>query len=189
MNIIEGLKKLGWWKTDIITPTAIRYYETAVGLKKASLWVSGNHISPHYESEGRNILESYAATVHDLNELQEFIENIENQINGSYARKLFKGVYDLRYPGQVLWFEYHCTESKESAHFHLWKRTHRRVEVLGLDPDSDVPEPKTTFNQRCHEGIQCLYRVRFSDGYEDTVFEDELLDATDQFCRPAYSEV
>ncbi|RDJ35722.1 MAG: hypothetical protein DWQ19_12965 [Crenarchaeota archaeon] len=46
---------------------------------------------------------------------------------------------------------------------------------------SDAP----TLNARCELGCVMTYRVRFEDGLEWDVFEDELLDSPEGFCRPA----
>lgn len=97
---------------------------------------------------------------------------------------------DLRQPGQRLWFEYHCNESVDSAHFFLWQRTHQQVDVIKLDPNGEEPEPGSTLIERCENGMCCCYIVRFDDGLETTVFEDELLNSPEQFCRPDFpSEV
>jgi len=68
---------------------------------------------------------------------------------------------------QVL-FEYHCWESKDSADAELWRHTHQAVDVLY---QLDNPD-------------QVMYRVRFGDGLEYDVFEDELMDSPAGYERP-----
>jgi hypothetical protein len=74
--------------------------------------------------------------------------------------------------GKVFWFEYHCDETPSSCDYHLFLRSHQKVMVLQhMDNDNPPDEPQQ-------------YKVRFSDGYEDTVWEDELMDSPDEFYRP-----
>lgn len=96
---------------------------------------------------------------------------------------LTPNVENVRFPGQILWFEYHCLESHQSCDAEIWYRSHQQVEVLGVvDNDGyDVFSQQTRFEQ----GIQLIYRVRFKDGLEWDVFEDELLDDPGNFQRPA----
>ena len=70
------------------------------------------------------------------------------------------------------WFEYHCYEGEDSSDAELWHHTHQQVEVLGK-LDTDCGEPKQ-------------YQVKFSDGLEYDVFEDELVTDPSQFSRPDY---
>ncbi|KKN82324.1 hypothetical protein LCGC14_0311370 [marine sediment metagenome] len=71
------------------------------------------------------------------------------------------------------WFEYHCYEGEDSADAELWHHTHQRVIVIGTVADVDQP----------------MYRVRFKDGLEYDVFDDELLQSPSEFERPSYEEV
>lgn len=60
-------------------------------------------------------------------------------------------------------FEYRCWKSAASNDAELWHRTRQQVTVLrrlGLDEADEEVGP--------------MYRVRFQDGFEGDVFEDEL---------------
>ena len=84
--------------------------------------------------------------------------------------------------GQRFWFEYHCWEDPRSSDAEIWYRSHQQVTVIGeADHDGDKTH---TFEERCEDGCQCVYRVRFDDGLEWDLFEDELLDSPKQFERP-----
>lgn len=91
---------------------------------------------------------------------------------------------ELRCPmvGQRFWFEYHCNEAHDSSHAELWYHSHQQCTVVG-DAESDG-DKADTFEERCASCTQLLYRVRFDDGFEHDVFEDELLDGQDGFERP-----
>lgn len=69
------------------------------------------------------------------------------------------------------WFEYHCWESEESSDAELWHHTHQQVEVLHKLEDVDFE----------------MSRVRFSDGLEYDVFDEELFDDPNGFYRPNYA--
>jgi len=76
--------------------------------------------------------------------------------------------------GKEFWFEYHCNESHSSCDAELWYHSHKKVKVLerGDDEHDEYPEePK-------------IYKVRFEDGWEYHVFEDELMDTPKEFYRP-----
>jgi hypothetical protein len=45
-------------------------------------------------------------------------------------------------------------------------------------------EDLPTLAERGNEGAPCLYRIRFDDGWESDVFEDELLTSREDFHRP-----
>lgn len=70
------------------------------------------------------------------------------------------------------WFEYHCYEGEDSGDAELWHHTHQQVIVLNRE-ESDPGEP-------------LLYRVKFSDGFEYTVFDDELVKSPTEFMRRPY---
>lgn len=92
-------------------------------------------------------------------------------------------VQDLRLIGKRYWFEYHCNESHDSPDAPVWYRSHQQCEVLRVaDCDGAFFD---TFKDRGEMGHQILYRVKFDDGLEWDVFEDELLDSIDEFQRPA----
>lgn len=96
-------------------------------------------------------------------------------------------IEDLARIGSRFWFEYHCWESHESGDAEVWYRSHQQCTVLGFcDPDSGAdaaPCAYETFEERADAGEVLTYRVRFDDGLEWTVFEDELLTSKDDFCR------
>lgn len=89
----------------------------------------------------------------------------------------------LRSAGDVVWFEYHCWENENSADAELWKHSHRMVTILGVAPNDGMGIP--TLQERIECGQLIGYTVRFADGYQHTAMEDELLDSTTQFERPA----
>lgn len=79
----------------------------------------------------------------------------------------------------VCWFEYHCLESENSSDAKLWRHTHQKVKVL------DIVEKglSGTKDERLKNGTPAVYRVKFPDGFEYDVFEDELLENKKQFVR------
>lgn len=87
--------------------------------------------------------------------------------------------------GEVAWFEYHCWENADSADAEAWYRSHQKVEVLGRGDDEAELMEGTTFRERTEElGVLKVYRVRFADGLEWDVFEDELSTSTEAWWRP-----
>lgn len=81
-------------------------------------------------------------------------------------------------PGEVAWFEYHCYEGHDSADAQAWYRSHQQVTVLRVSE----PGPEgTTAEERDEAGWSRCYRVRFADGLEWDVFEDELLTGSEHF--------
>lgn len=70
------------------------------------------------------------------------------------------------------WFEYHCYEGEDSGDAELWHHTHQQVIILNREK-SDLGEPR-------------LYRAKFHDGFEYTVFNDELVKSPDEFLRRPY---
>lgn len=85
-------------------------------------------------------------------------------------------------PGEIAWFEYHCWESPDSGDAEIWYRSHQQVTILH-EGDHDGWSG-SSFIQRGHAGTPKTYRVRWLDGYEDDVFEDELLTDAAAFARP-----
>lgn len=71
-------------------------------------------------------------------------------------------------------FEYHCYEGEDSSDAELWHHTHQQVIVLNKIADIDEAD------------IGRMYRVRFDDGFEHDVFDDELIVNPIKFCRPDY---
>ena len=98
----------------------------------------------------------------------------------AYSREQWKAL-------DSAWFEYHCEESHSSADAQAWYRSHQTVLVLGeLDGASgsskNFPDSKAAV--RAEKGLPRMYRVRFPDGLEWDVFEDELLTSRKGFYRP-----
>lgn len=89
---------------------------------------------------------------------------------------------DARLVGQRMWFEYHCWESPQSTDAEIWYRSHQMVEVIGYANLDHQFSP--TIDERCEECDSLVYLVRFDDGLEWDVFEDELLDTQEDFWRP-----
>lgn len=79
--------------------------------------------------------------------------------------------------GKEFWFEYHCWESCASSDAELWYHSHQKVLVLrrGKDDHDEFPDD---------ESVPKTYEVRFSDGFEWSVFDDELMDSPKDFYRP-----
>lgn len=88
--------------------------------------------------------------------------------------------------GDRAWFEYHCLESDESCDVEVWRHSHEQVEVIGIPVDQEplAQSAELTPQERLAEGIPRLYTVRWEDGFEHDVFEDELGLTTDFFHRP-----
>ena len=85
-------------------------------------------------------------------------------------------------PGSKWYFEYHCWESPKSSDAELWYRSHTQVTVLHCVNEDDFGG--MTFDERCEAATQLVYRVRFPDGFEGDVFEDELLTSEKFYERP-----
>lgn len=77
-------------------------------------------------------------------------------------------------------FEYHCNESDSSSDAHLWYRSHQKVKVLGVVYEGEGG----TLEERIEQGHPAVFKVQFEDGYEDDVFEDEILESEKDYCRP-----
>ena len=88
---------------------------------------------------------------------------------------------DLWATGSRVWFEYHCLESDRSSDAQAWYHSHQQVEVLGLSDCEQVSF--ATAEERAYEAMVLVYRVRFDDGLEWDVFENELLTDPNQFER------
>lgn len=72
------------------------------------------------------------------------------------------------------YFEYHCYEGEDSNDAELWHHTHQQVTVL--NKKTDVDEGK----------VGRMYRVRFTDGLEYDVCDDELVKSPSDYYRPDY---
>jgi hypothetical protein len=94
--------------------------------------------------------------------------------------KLFEAALIDDKVGKEFWFEYHCFESPASADAEVWYRSHQKVLVLKIETEGGGDTPL----ERGENGEPRTYRVRFSDGFEYDVFEDELLNSPDDFERP-----
>lgn len=79
--------------------------------------------------------------------------------------------------GEKAFFEYHCLRCHSSGDAEAWYRDHQPVEIIEvMDSDGkDWYDDGATLAERACEAISMLYLVRFSDGHEHEVFEDELL--------------
>ena len=73
------------------------------------------------------------------------------------------------------WFEYHCYEGEDTSDAELWHHTHQQVTVLNKINDIDEAD------------VGRMYRVRFQDGFEYDVCDDELVSSPSEFGRPDYS--
>lgn len=76
------------------------------------------------------------------------------------------GNQDSWTPNSTAWFESHAADG-------LRFRSHQQIVVVSVEPaPSWMP---STFGQRGEDGCPLKYRVRFPDGFQAVVFEDELL--------------
>jgi hypothetical protein len=71
-------------------------------------------------------------------------------------------------------FEYHCYEGEDSNDAELWHHTHQQVVILKKEVNIDEVY------------VGKMYRVRFSDGFEYDVCNDELVKDKSEFRRPDY---
>jgi uncharacterized protein (DUF1810 family) len=101
----------------------------------------------------------------------------------------YDGGYRERWqPGDRAFFEYHCNQAHDSAHAQWWYRSHQPVTVVGIVHESPTPDDggSWTFLDRGEEGSPHIYRVRWDDGSEGDVFEDELLTAPEHKDQTGY---
>lgn len=82
--------------------------------------------------------------------------------------------------GQPYWFEYHCWESPQSSDAQLWYRSHQQVVPVKLIEKGHGKDEI----ERGKLGHPAMYNIRFSDGKEFGVFEDELMESKSEFIRP-----
>lgn len=73
--------------------------------------------------------------------------------------------------GSTAHFEYHCNRAHDSADAQLWYRSHRTVEIMGVDGEGGGD----TIDERLEAGDPRSYHIRFADGHVGGAFEDELL--------------
>lgn len=97
----------------------------------------------------------------------------------------------LRKVGDKVWFEYHCKESHQSSDAIIWYHSHQQVTILAGPSFDDEPLANEklsiippTLRDRAETAMGLMYRVRWNDGLEYDVFEDELLDCSSEFYRP-----
>ena len=88
--------------------------------------------------------------------------------------------------GETAWFEYHCWESHDSGDAEVWYRSHQQATIIGLpEPGTDAYGlPGADYAERQEEAFTRFYTVRFADGLEWDVFEDELTTEPGDFYRP-----
>ena len=87
------------------------------------------------------------------------------------SRKAPRGWKTHWRPGEIAYFEYHCYEGHDSCDAEIWYRSRQPVMVLGIS----VPGVGRTYLERSRDGEPRVYRVRFLDGFEYDVYEDELM--------------
>ena len=81
--------------------------------------------------------------------------------------------------GKYFWFEYHCYESDDSCDEEIWYRSHQKVKILSVSEWSF-----DNLQDRIDDGQPRVYRVMFNDGLKYDVYEDELMNSTEDFYRP-----
>jgi hypothetical protein len=80
--------------------------------------------------------------------------------------------------GKYFWFEYHCYESDDSCDEEIWYRSHQKVKVLSVSEWSF-----DNLQDRIDDGQPRVYKVMFNDGLKYDVYEDELMNSTEDFYR------
>jgi hypothetical protein len=88
--------------------------------------------------------------------------------------------------GESAFFEYHCFRSHNSQDALLWYHDHQPVEVIAhcgeLPYEEYASNPEIdTLRKRIDAGIPYCYRVKFQDGLEYTVMEDELYTSEEDY--------
>ena len=88
--------------------------------------------------------------------------------------------------GSRPYFEYHCYEGHDSADAQLWYHSHQQVTVLRRNVEDETANGVEgyTFVERSESGAPANYTVRFDDGVEGCVMEDELLTGPEHYTRP-----
>lgn len=82
--------------------------------------------------------------------------------------------------GKEFWFEYHCNEGEDSPDYPLYLHSHQKCTILYIT-EPGIGETET---ERYENAAQRLYKVKFNDGFEWSVFEDEILDSPEEYQRP-----
>ena len=80
--------------------------------------------------------------------------------------------------GKYFWFEYHCYESDDSCDEEIWYRSHQKVKILSVSEWSF-----DNLQDRIDDGQPRVYKVMFNDGLKYDVYEDELMNSTEDFYR------
>lgn len=83
--------------------------------------------------------------------------------------------------GERAWFEYHCWESPRSQDAPAWYHSHQQVTVLAVDENDSAGMTRA---ERDDAAMPFTYTVRFDDGLEWAVFEDELTADRADWYRP-----
>ena len=90
-------------------------------------------------------------------------------------------------PGEVAYFEYHCYMGHDSSDAEAWYRSQQPVTILSV---TALGVGKTA-RARLNNGEPRVYKVRWQDGFEYDVMEDELYVDRSHFvdaCKPPPSE-
>jgi len=111
-------------------------------------------------------------------------KELEDRLDGYFARRAAAKCQDVLPLGTTRWFEYHCNESHDSGDAPAWYRSHEQVSVVRLANYEDRLHAGSNWMSRCEDGLPLVYRARWPDGFEWDVFEDELLEHRASFCRP-----
>lgn len=82
--------------------------------------------------------------------------------------------------GKTKWFEYHCLESPASRDAELWYHSHQKIKILSIITPGNGDTPI----ERGENGEPRSYKVRFEDGFEYDIFEDEVMNSPEEFYRP-----
>lgn len=82
--------------------------------------------------------------------------------------------------GKIFWFEYHCFENCNSSDAEVWYHSHQQVKVLSISVIGNGHTPQ----ERAENSEPRVYKVKFKDGLEWDVFEDELMNSKEDFYRP-----
>lgn len=90
------------------------------------------------------------------------------------------GQKELWRSGENAYFEYHCLRCHTSDDAEAWYRDHQPVTVLrpldGTECDGNkLLNDGVGLIERTELAMPAMFRVRFQDGHEHDVFEDELL--------------
>ena len=82
--------------------------------------------------------------------------------------------------GKEFWFEYHCNEGEDSRDYPMYLHSHQKCIILSI-AEKGIGETEI---ERLENACQRVYHVKFKDGFEWSVFEDEILDSPKEYQRP-----